>query len=321
MVKLRKTHPSDLLNLQNGYYAHFVEDGIAINDVKTYEPRHRVSRINESVNVKSIRLVLNSVFATSVLVGVYLSGFVPLTLLMFVVLYDLRNIKRISLPMNRSNFIPFKNIIEVEMVAGKLGFNYAYIKIKDDNDKVSQKKLPLYDSESTWERAKVLFTHLGILKPLKKKTKDISNLQQIVIGEGITYGIDGDNLLYIENGKHDLEREDPYKYFRFLTTIGLLFTIATIVAKVFKMIVHHNYEVVDFVVLLFFIWVASVPFKLGKRSNANVIEKEDIVEIEDRGKSVLIKTKGWFLYPFVITLNKKYIAENTIEQLNTFYRR
>jgi len=320
MAKLIKTHPKDLLNLQNGYYAHFVEDGIAINDVKTYEPRHRISRINDSVNVKSMRFVLNGVFAIAVLAGVYFTGFVPLVLLMFVVLYDLRNIKRITLPMNKSNFIPFKNIIEVEMVAGKLGFNYAYIMIKDDNDKVSQKKLPLYDSESTWERAKVLFTHLGILKPLKKKTKDISSLQQIVIGEGITYGIEDDKLLYIENGKHDLEREDPYKYFRFLTTIGLLFTVATIVAKVSKMIAHNNYEFVDFIVLVFFIWVASIPLKLGKRSNANVIEKKDILEIKDGKKSVLIKTKGWFLYSFTIKLNKNYIAENTVEQLNTFHK-
>lgn len=320
MAKLIKTHPKDLLNLQNGNYAHFVEDGIGINDVKTFEPRHRVSKINESVNVKTLRLVLNAVFAVVILVAVYITTFLPLILLMFLVLFDLRNVKRIKLPINKSNFIPFANIVDVEMIAGKLGFNYAYINIKDDNGKLSVKKLPLYDSESTWERAKVLFNHLQVLKPIKKSTKDTSGLEQIVIGEGISYGIENNELLYIENGKHDLDREDPYKYYRFLTAIGFLFASSAVINQVYSMLTKHSYSLVDFVVLVFFVWITSIPFKLGKKSNANVIRRKDIIEIIDGKSAVLIKTKGWFMYPFIIKLNKKYITDNTVKQLNTFYK-
>ena len=66
MTNLVKTKPEDLLNLQNGDYAHFVEDGIAINDVKTFEPRHRINEIHKTSNVKNIRIGLNIVFSVVV---------------------------------------------------------------------------------------------------------------------------------------------------------------------------------------------------------------------------------------------------------------
>jgi hypothetical protein len=320
MAKLIKTHPKDLLNLQNGYYAHFVEDGIAINDVKTYEPRHRMSKINESSNVKSLRITLNILFTVVIFVAIYITDFIPLALLMFAVIYDLRSVKRINLPLNKSNFIPFVNIIDVELVAGKLGFNSALVNIKDDNGKLSLKTLKLYDSDSTWERAKELFAHFKILKPLNKVSKDITGLELIKIDEGVSFAIEDDKLLYIENGKFDLEREDPYKYFRFLTSLGLFILVVTIVKKIVDMIDKHQYEILDFVVLAFFIWLASIPYKLGKRSRANVINRADIKSIEENKKNVLIKIKGWGSIPFIIKLNKKYISEKAIDQLNTFYR-
>tara|TARA_B110000211_G_scaffold234613_1_gene305111 strand:- start:1931 stop:2896 length:966 start_codon:yes stop_codon:yes gene_type:complete len=320
MAKLIKTHPKDLLNLQNGYYAHFVEDGIAINDVKTYEPRHRISRINDSSDVKTFRIALNIVLTIAIFTAIYITDFVPLALLMFAVLYDLRTVKRINLPVNKSNFIPFVNIVDVEMIAGKLGFNSAQINIKDDNGKLSVKTLKLYDSDSTWERSKDIFTHLKYLRPLKKKSKDVSGLKQIKINEGISYAVEADKLLYLENGKFDLEREDPYKYFRFLTSLGLFVLVVTIGKKVVDMINLHQFTVIDFVVLAFFIWLASVPFRLGKRSNPNIVDRADIKSIEVKKKDVLIKIKGWGSMSFIIKLNKRYIAEETIDQLNTFYK-
>lgn len=320
MAKLIKTHPKDLLNLQNGYYAHFVEDGIAINDVKTYEPRHRVSRINESSDVKSFRIALNIFLTVLIFSVIYITGFVPLALLMFAVLYDLRSVKRINYPVNKSNFIPFVNIKDVALVSGKLGFNYAQIYIKDDNGKISVKTLKLYDSDSTWERAKFLFTHLKLLRPLKNKNKDTSKLEKIKINEGVAYAIENDKLLYLENGKHDIEREDPYKYFRFLTSLGLFVLVVTISKKLLDMINLSQHTFTDFVVLLFFIWLASVPYKLSKRTNPNTINRGDIKSIESNKKHVLIKIKGWGSIPFTIKLNKKYISEETIDQLNTFYK-
>lgn len=320
MAKLIKTHPKYLLNLQNGYYAHFVEDGIAINDVKTFEPRHRLSNINESSNIKSFRIGLNIFFTVLIFSAIYITDFIPLVLLMFAVLYDLRSVKRISLPINKSNFIPFTNIIDVELVSGKLGFNYAQIYIKDDNGKISLKTLKLYDSESTWERAKSLFTHFKLLRPLICKIKDVSNLQQIKINEGVSYAIEADKLLYLENGKYDSERDDPYKYFRFLTSFGLFVLALTVCNKLFNMINLSQYTFIDLTVLLFFISLSIIPYKLTKKANPNIIEKRDIRSIEVSEKNVVIKIKGWGSFSFNIKLKKKYFSEDTIDQLNKFYR-
>ena len=54
---------------------------------------------------------------------------------------------------------------------------------------------------------------------IKNKNRDISELEQIKINDGVAYAIDTDKLLYLENGKHDIDREDPYKYFRFLNIL------------------------------------------------------------------------------------------------------
>ena len=83
MTKLIKTNPADLLNLQSGDYAHFVKDGIAINDVKTFEPRHHVNEIHKTSNTKKIRIVLNILFSLAIFIAAFTSGFYPLSLLLF----------------------------------------------------------------------------------------------------------------------------------------------------------------------------------------------------------------------------------------------
>ena len=61
--------------------------------------------------------------------------------------------KEIDLPLNKSDFIPYRNIEEVKLIKGRLGFNYAHIIIVDDQGTKSLKKIKLYDSKSGWDRA------------------------------------------------------------------------------------------------------------------------------------------------------------------------
>ena len=163
MAKLIKTKPEDLLNLQSGDFAHFVSEGIAINDVKTFEPRHQVNNIHKTANVRKARIVGNVIFSVVVFGAAILTGFYPISLLLFLSLFDLRSVKRIDLPINKSNYIPYDNIVEVKMIKGRLGFNYAHVIIKDDQGNISMKKLKLYDSKSGWDRAVVLFSRIGKL--------------------------------------------------------------------------------------------------------------------------------------------------------------
>lgn len=320
MAKLIKTDPSHLINLQSGTYAHFVEDGIAINDVKTYEPRHRVSRINESKNIRGIRLVLNVVLSLIIISAAFISGFYPLSLLLFLMLFDLRAVQRINLPINLSNFIPFENIVKVKLIKGKLGFNYAHIVIKDDNGKSSLKKLNLYDSDSTWKRATDLFQATGKLQMEEDKAKDLSGLEKVTVGQGIEYGFEGNQLLLIENKKFKEDREDPYKYFRAIVIIGFVLCIGAAGSKLKNMITLHDYSVVDFMVVAFFLLISFVPLKLIGRTNPTRINKEDILEIKRKKKYMIIKLKGWKGFPFYARFYNKYVTDGDFQKLNTFYK-
>lgn len=320
MAKLIKTDPKNLINLQSGTYAHFVEDGIAINDVKTYEPRHRVSRINESRNVRGMRLVLNVILSLTIISVAFLSGFYPLSLLLFLMLFDLRAVQRINLPINLSDFIPFENIVKIKMIKGRLGFNYAHIIIKDDNGKSSLKKLNLYDSDSTWKRATELFDATGKLELVEDKQKDISQLERITVGQGIDYGIEGDQLLLIENNKFKEDREDPYKYFRAVVIIGFVLAICAAGAKLKNMINLNDYAVIDFLVVAFFLAVSIVPLRLIGRTNPTKIDKSDIIGVERLKKHLIIKLKPKKGFPFYVRFYSKYVTDNDLEKLNTFYK-
>lgn len=320
MGKLIKTEAKDLINLQSGMYAHFVEDGIAVNDVKTYEPRHRVSRINESKNYRPVRIVLNILFSVVIISAAYFSGFYPLSLLLFLSLYDLRSIQSNTIPENLSNFIPYSNIEEVKLVRGRLGFNYALIIIKDDEGKKSFKKLKLYDSSSTWDRSKVLFERIGKLNFKEEEAKDITGIDRITIGNGIEYGIEDDSLLLIENGKFNSKREDPFKYFRFIAIIGFLFCVMAIVLKLIDMVSLHNYAIADFTVLIIFLLMSSVPFRLISRSHPTVIKKNEILHLKEKKKNYILTLKGWNVFSRYIKLSKKYFTPEELGAFNKFIK-
>ena len=76
---------------------------------------------------KKIRIIVNILFSGLVFAIAFYSGFYPLSLLLFLSLYDLRSLQRLNLPINKSRFIPYENIEEVKLIKGILRFNYAHI--------------------------------------------------------------------------------------------------------------------------------------------------------------------------------------------------
>ena len=318
MTNLIKTKPEDLLNLQNGDYAHFVEDGIAINDVKTFEPRHHINEIHKTSNVKNIRIALNIVFSVAVFVIAYITGFYPLSLLLFLSLYDLRSVKHINLPVNKSNFIPYKNILEIKMIKGMLRFNYAHIIIVDDLGKKSLKKLKLYDSQSGWDRAVVLFDRIGKLNLKQEAVKDISNLNKITVGNGIEYAVDGDTLLLVENGKYNKNREDPFKYFRFVALIGVFATIGAALTKIKKIIEEHEYELVHYVVVLLFLFITLIPLKFVRKTKPTQLKRSDVKRYKITDKHFVIIVRGWKGFSLKVKHDLKYFDKEGINELKTF---
>lgn len=315
MAKLIKTKPEDLLNLQSGDFAHFVSDGIAVNDVKTFEPRHHVNNIHKTANFKAVRIVLNILFSLAVFAAALITGFYPISLLIFLALFDLRSVKRIDLPINKSDFIPYKNIEEVRMIKGKLGFNYAHIIIVDDNGNKSLKKLKLYDSQSGWDRAILLFNRIGKLNMPKEAVKYLSGLKRIVVGNGIEYAVDGDQLLLIENGKYKEDREDPFKYFRFIAIIGVVGTLGAAAAKITAIIRYYEYEVIDYSVVVFFLLITLIPIGYIRKTRPTKLKKSDVRGVQITKKKFIIKVKGWGSFNFLIKHNLKFFTPEGIEEL------
>ncbi len=318
MAKLIKTKPEDLLNLQSGDFAHFVADGIAVNDVKTFEPRHQINNIHKTVNVRQVRIVLNAIFSTLIFGAAIYTSFYPLSLLLFLALYDLRSVKRIDLPINKSDFIPYKNIEEVKMIKGRLGFNYAHIIIVDDNGNRSLKKLKLYDSQSGWDRAVVLFNRIGKLNLKSKEVKDLSGLKRITVGNGVEYAVDGDQLLLLENGKYNDERVDPFLYFRFVALVGVIGTFGAAVAKTVSIIQNYQYEVIDYLVVIFFLLITYVPLQFVRKTNPTVLKKSAIKSYQVTKKDFVIKVAGWKGFTLVIKHNLKFFSKEGIEDLKQF---
>lgn len=318
MAKLIKTNPEDLLVLQSGDYAHFVSDGIAINDVTTFEPRHHIVTIEKTWNVRGARVFANIVFSIIVFAVALLTGFYPISLLLFLALYDLRSLKRIDLPLNKSGFIPYENIEEVKMIKGMLGFNYAHIIVVDNAGKKSIKKLKLYDSQSGWDRAVVLFNRIGKLNLVEKPAKSIEGLERITVGNGIEYAIEGDKLLLVENGKHVEDRVDPFKYFRFVAAIGVMGTLGAITAKVYSIIHYYEYEIVDYLVVVFFILMTLIPLKFIRKSKPTVIKKSDVVSVDVSKKTFVIKVKGWKGFTLIVKHSLKFFTEEGKEALKKY---
>lgn len=318
MAKLIKTQPENLLNLQNGDFAHFIEEGIVINDVKTVEPRHLQNNIHKTTNYRQLRIVLNILGSILILCAALYLGFYPLSLLLFLSLYDLRNLQHSNLPSNQSNFLPYNNIEEVKLEKGKLGLNYALIYLKDAQGKPSVKKLKLYDSKSGWERAVTLFKRIGKLSFSEHPVKDISSLEKITVGNGVEYAIDGDQLLVVENGKFNPEREDPFKYFRFVALIAFAGGITAIIAKVIMMMNEHHYSVIDFCVILLFVGLSYIPFTYLQKSRPTVLNKNKITSTQTKQNKFIIKYAGWNNFPLVIKHNLKYISEEDLIKLKNY---
>ena len=318
MAKLIKTKPEDLLNLQSGDFAHFVEDGIGINDVKTFEPRHRTNNIHKTINVRVLRLTLNTVFSIAVFVSAIVTGFYPLSLLLFLSLFDLRSVQRIDLPLNKSDFIPYRNIEEVKLIKGRLGFNYAHIIIVDDQGTKSLKKIKLYDSKSGWDRAVFLFRRIGKLNYNEKQLKPINDLQRITVGNGIEYAVDGDQLLIVENNRFNEERIDPFKYFRFVALVGFIGVFGASLIKIYNIVVNHQYYIIDFMVVLFFILLALIPLRFVRKTKPTVLKKSDVKGFQITKKRFIIRIRGWKGFTLHVEHHLKFFTQEGIKKLKQF---
>ena len=180
------------------------------------------------------------------------------------------------------------------------------------------KKLKLYDSQSGWDRAVVLFNRIGKLNLKEESVKSLEGLDRIAVGNGMEYAFDGDQLLLIENGKFNEERIDPFRYFRFVALVGVMGTIGAAIAKIANIIQYYQYGLVDYTVVVFFLLLSLLPLKFVRKTKPTTFKKSDVKEFKVTNKEFVIKIKGWKGFTLVIKHNLKYFTQEGIQRLKQY---
>ena len=151
--------------------------------------------------------------------------------------------------------------------------------------------------------------------------KDFSGLKKITVGNGIEYAVEGDKLFLIENGRYKKEREDPYKYFRFVAIIGVLASLGAAGSKVRMIIENHEYQYVDYLVVVFFIFLANIPFQFVRKTRPTVIHKSEVIGFKIKRKKFKITLKGWKVFSLVVKHDLKFFTPEDIKLLKEFSER
>ena len=145
------------------------------------EERDLIVDLNKTTNTKNIRLLFNTLLTLGIFTMVIITGFYPLALLVFATIWDLKNIKRQTLPTLTGSRIPLKNISSAKFIFGKLGFHQIDLLITNDEGKQMQKTMRLYDSKNEIERALNILSETGftIENPMDAKNEKLKNASSL----------------------------------------------------------------------------------------------------------------------------------------------
>ena len=310
-MQYKKNNPDQVINLQSGLYCHFTDEFIVINDNLNIDKKHLEVKIDKIRNTQKIRLFFNFLYTSAILIFAVYSGFYPFSLLLFVSVMDLKQLKRYTLPLNLSTCIPIKNITGIKIYKGKMGFNYMDIEIENNGIK-SLKPLKLYDSSSTFDQCKKIVEDLGKLKSVHEETMFKIKGETFKINEVESYILNNNELLYCFNGIYNKDRKDNYFLIRILSVIVLFIGTSAIVIKI-NLMLSNYYNYVDFIVLLMFFALLFIPLKYLRKAMPNSIKLENILKIAENNKYHILFLKQKNNLDFKVYLPKYHLKSQILK--------
>lgn len=265
-------------NLQNGEKC-FVTDGklIITSDYKInpdkFEPKRGTGR-----DIKTIRLVLNIIFTVIIFTLAFFYSIYPLILLMFLVLWDIKQLKRYRLPIATTKCISIDWIKNVKVRKGNLGFSYIDLIFENKKGKEVMLPLKIYDSDEELEVALMTFEKLGYLKEnshkvargqeIKGDTYKVNNRSELVIND--------QGIYFTKDGIYDQSNPDAFglkiTLFTVLSVIGLIM----IAYQTWKLM-SEGFNYPGLVLLILIVLLSIIPFKRITRSMTSFIPKKDII--------------------------------------------
>jgi hypothetical protein len=257
--------------------------------------------MNKVSEIKTVKILLNAAVTLAILVMTYITGFYPLALLLFLTIWDLKRIKRQSLPLLKSDCIPLKNIKSIKFITGKLGFHELDMLVVNDEGKQMQKTMRLYDSKNEIVRALNILSEAGftIENPMDAKNEKLKNAESITINENEKLYLLEKEIVIAKNNVYPQKAEyvGVNNFLFFVLMVGIVSSIA---AKTFIIIEKEQVLWVDLLVVFMFLLFLPLPFSLLNKSTSDVLQKEEILsaKIEKKRKRffVVIESKsGWKL--------------------------
>ena len=298
---MERTALNKIFALQSGLYCHIYNDLLVINDREFIEPRDIVIDMNKVSEVKTVKILLNAAVTIAILVMTYITGFYPLALLLFLTIWDLKRIKRQTLPLLKSNCIPRKNIESIKFITGKLGFHELDMLIVNDEGKQMQKTMRLYDSKNEIVRALNILSEAGftIKNPMDAKNEKLKNAEFITINENEKLYLLEKEIVIAKNNVYP-QKAEYVGVNNFLFFVLMLGIISSIAAKTFIIMDKGQVLWVDLLVVFMFLVFLPLPFSLLNKSTSDVLQKDEILsaKIEKKRKKVFVVVEsksGWKL--------------------------
>lgn len=291
-LSLETTAFNKVFSLQSGLYCHISGDFIVINDRPVVEARDIIVDLEKTSDKKKMRIAINALLTLSIFTMVFITGFYPLALMIFVTIWDLKNIKRQTLPILVGNCIPIKNISSTKFIHGKLGFNQIDLLITNDNGKQMAKVLNLYDSEEEALKA------IGILKELGLMTENPLDENRTILVDQPFFKINENERLYllekeivISKNERYMERNEYVGVNNIIFLFVQFMLTASVFIKIYLMIDKGEFLWADVIVLSLLLLLLPLPLKYFNKSTADLIDKADILKMyteQKKAKTYLV---------------------------------
>lgn len=286
-MSLQKIQAKETINLQNGMFCHVTDEFFVIKDQSSLYESDFKPTLDNVKNIKPLRMALNILFSLIVLAFSFYTHFYPLILLLFVSVWDLRQLKRYQLPINQSSCIPIQSIKELRLVKGGMGLNFMDV-IIEHNGVLSLCPLKLYDSASTFQQTKTIAEKLGKLTTVHQNEQVVMDGVCFPLNEVDEYILENNKLHYCHKKTFEIHKKDSYLYVRSLSLIFTFFILYAFGAKVYLML-NQYFNYVDFTILLALLLLLKLPYYYLQKALPNVIDVTQIKALkEDKKHWILI---------------------------------
>lgn len=265
-------------NLQRGEKCFIIDNKLIITsdykiNVDSFQPKKGIGR-----NIRKLRLILNIIAAVLVFIIAFGLKIYPVLVVMFLILWDIKQLKSYTHPISNSNCISVDWIEDVKIRKGKLGFSYIDLFFTDDKKNLVMRPLKVYDSDEELEIAIKSFEKLGFLLDgssviakgefIEGESYKCNNRTEVVFNDK--------GVFFTKDGRFDNSNPDAFgikvALYILLSLIGIVFTIIQSMR-----LYEDGFNYPGLTLLIIVILLTSIPFRKIRKVSVDFISKDQLI--------------------------------------------